>query len=86
MDAQVDFDGDHPVEGAKEVGTLMTRYVNRAMRLWEERVREQGPAQSQMLSWVAKQSSEYKACPHCPDGHLQLAPDLPGLVVVDVER
>jgi hypothetical protein len=34
MRAQVDFDGDYPIEGAKEVGTLMTRYVSRALRPW----------------------------------------------------
>lgn len=32
--AQVDFDGAYPIEGAKEVGTLMTRYVSRALRPW----------------------------------------------------
>lgn len=31
---QVDFDGDFPIEGAKEVATLMTRYVSRPVRLW----------------------------------------------------
>ena len=32
---QVDFDGPYPVEGAKEVATLMTRYVSSALRRWE---------------------------------------------------
>ena len=32
--AQVDFDGQYPIEGAKEVGTLITRYVSRALRAW----------------------------------------------------
>lgn len=31
---QVDFDGDFPIEGAKEVATLLTRYVSRPLRLW----------------------------------------------------
>lgn len=31
---QVDFEGPYPIEGAKEVGTLMTRYVSRALRPW----------------------------------------------------
>ena len=31
---QVDFDGEYPIEGAKEVGTLMTRHVSRALRPW----------------------------------------------------
>lgn len=31
---QVDFEGDFPIEGGKEVGTLMTRYVSRPLRLW----------------------------------------------------
>lgn len=34
LHAQVDFDGEYPIEGAKEVGTLMTRYVSRALRAW----------------------------------------------------
>ena len=29
---QVDYDGAFPIEGAKEVATLMTRYVTRALR------------------------------------------------------
>lgn len=32
MTPQVDFDGAYPIEGAKEVATLMTRYVTRALR------------------------------------------------------
>ncbi|KAL4448497.1 hypothetical protein ABPG75_005716 [Micractinium tetrahymenae] len=31
---KVDFDGDFPIEGAKEVATLMTRYASRPLRLW----------------------------------------------------
>lgn len=31
---QVDFDGEYPIEGAKEVGTLMTRHVTRALKVW----------------------------------------------------
>ena len=30
--SQVDFDGAYPLEGAKEVKSLMTRYVTRALR------------------------------------------------------
>ena len=30
----MDFDGEYPIEGAKEVATLMTRYVSRALRPW----------------------------------------------------
>jgi hypothetical protein len=29
---QVDFEGAYPIEGAKEVSTLMTRHVSRALR------------------------------------------------------
>ncbi len=29
---QVDYEGGYPIEGAKEVSTLMTRYVSRALR------------------------------------------------------
>ena len=31
---QVDFEGAYPIEGAKEVSTLMTRYVSRTLRAW----------------------------------------------------
>lgn len=31
---QVDFEGDFPIEGAKEVTTLLTRYASRPLRLW----------------------------------------------------
>ncbi len=34
LGVQVDFEGPYPIEGAKEVGTLMTRYVSRALRAW----------------------------------------------------
>ena len=30
----MDFEGPHPIEGAKEVSTVMTRHVSRAVRLW----------------------------------------------------
>ena len=38
---QVDYDGAFPIEGAKEVATLMTRYVPRALR--EESLLDSGP-------------------------------------------
>ncbi|BDA43300.1 probable chaperone protein ClpB [Coccomyxa sp. Obi] len=31
---RVDFEGPYPIEGAKEVSTLMTRYISRALRAW----------------------------------------------------
>jgi hypothetical protein len=31
---QVDYEGDFPIEGGKEAGTLMTRYVSRPLRQW----------------------------------------------------
>lgn len=41
--ARVDFDGSYPIEGAKEVNTLVTRYISRPVREWivsrEEEVR-----------------------------------------------
>ncbi len=36
---QVEFDGSHPIEGAKEVSTVMTRHVSRALRVWSVRQR-----------------------------------------------
>jgi hypothetical protein len=36
MIVQVDFDGAYPVEGAKQVKILMTRYVTRALRAWDK--------------------------------------------------
>ncbi len=31
---QVDYEGPYPIEGAKEVSTLMTRYISRTLRAW----------------------------------------------------
>ena len=39
--AQVDFEGRYPIEGAKEVKTLMTRYVTRAVRMWVAKLEEE---------------------------------------------
>lgn len=36
--AQVDFEGKYPIEGAKEVGTLMTRYISRVLRPWSSQL------------------------------------------------
>jgi hypothetical protein len=47
--AQVDFDGDFPIEGAKEVTTLMTRYVSRLLRLWAA---AQQAAAEQVNAWA----------------------------------
>ncbi|KAI3426218.1 hypothetical protein D9Q98_008594 [Chlorella vulgaris] len=34
LTSKVDFDGAFPIEGAKEVGTLLTRYASRPLRQW----------------------------------------------------
>ena len=60
LTARVDFDGgdgggDFPVEGAKEVGTLLTRYASRPLRQWaaaqhealEQKQRQQAAQQQQ---------------------------------------
>ena len=83
---QVDFDGEHPVEGAKEVGSLMTRYVTRAMRAWEQSVRRQASPQNKVQTWLAKRSSDFRVCPECTPARLQIAHGARGLVVVPVER
>ena len=31
---KVEFEGPYPIEGGKEVGTLLTRYVTRPIREW----------------------------------------------------
>lgn len=38
----VEFDGAYPIEGAKEVGILLTKTVSRPVRLWAERVHGPG--------------------------------------------
>jgi hypothetical protein len=55
---QVDFDGAHPLEGAKEVKSLMTRYVTRALRAWsktrqlmEENRKREHQSSSQKKRW-----------------------------------
>jgi hypothetical protein len=54
----VDYDGAFPIEGAKEVATLMTRYVTRALREVEPPARPApgaapGPAPGQVRLRVA---------------------------------
>ncbi|PRW45202.1 ATPase of the AAA+ superfamily (ISS) [Chlorella sorokiniana] len=44
---KVDFEGDFPIEGAKEVATLMTRYASRPLRLWAAAQQQQLAAQQQ---------------------------------------
>lgn len=51
---QVDFEGGHPIEGAKEVSTVMTRYVSRALRLWLHQRRELSPEQLKLASTAWK--------------------------------
>jgi len=34
LTSKVDFEGPYPIEGGKEVGTLMSRYVSRPVREW----------------------------------------------------
>lgn len=34
LTCKVDFEGPYPIEGGKEVGTLMSRYVSRPVREW----------------------------------------------------
>jgi uncharacterized protein YlxW (UPF0749 family) len=42
---QVDFDGAFPIEGAKEVGTLLTRYASRPLRQWTADQQQQAEQQ-----------------------------------------
>lgn len=50
---QVDFEGDFPIEGAKEVATLMTRYASRPLRLWAAAQQQRLAAEQQ---WAKKGS------------------------------
>lgn len=52
---QVDFEGSHPIEGAKEVSTVITRYVSRALRLWLHQQREISPQQLQLATAAWKE-------------------------------
>ena len=74
---QVDYDGAFPIEGAKEVATLMTRYVTRALR--EESLLDSSP-----LALHA----EHGAAAQPPPGVVQLriAPDGRRLVAEAEER
>ena len=47
---QVDYDGAYPIEGAKEVSVLLTRYASRALRQWQH---AQKPASSQLMTFAA---------------------------------
>ena len=44
---QVDYDGAYPIEGAKEVSILLTRYVSRTLRQWQL---SQKPASHNLMS------------------------------------
>ncbi len=46
MYTQVDYDGVYPIEGAKEVSILLTRYVSRTLRQWQL---SQKPASKQLV-------------------------------------
>jgi hypothetical protein len=74
---QVDFDGLHPLEGAKQVKNLMTRYVTRALRAWskarqlmeEDRKREH-KASSLKTTWnVLPAETLYLKVDPIPDGN-----------------
>jgi len=73
-DVQVDFDGAHPLEGAKEVNSLMTRYVTRALRAWSkvrQRIEEDRKREH-------KASSEKKRWKGLPPQTLDLKVDADG--------
>ena len=58
LPVQVDFDGDFPIEGAKEVGTLMTRYVSRPVREWAAAQQQRAEQQKQAAKQLAKQAKQ----------------------------
>jgi hypothetical protein len=53
---QVDYEDDFPIEGAKEVDTLLTRYVSRPLRLWTEAQQQRRQA---MPKGGAKQQAQH---------------------------
>ena len=56
---QVDYDGAYPIEGAKEASILLTRYVSRTLRLWQQ---QNQPKQLSTLAYV-----ESRTGIHLPD-------------------
>lgn len=50
---QVDYDGAYPIEGAKEASVLLTRYVSRTLRLWQQ---QNQPKQLSTLAYVESQT------------------------------
>ena len=90
LSLQVDFDGgDHPIEGAKEVGTLMTRYVSRAVRNWQS-IREPRAKESRHGQLNAGQLARLKTVlglqPPTPMINIELhvAPDKRSLTVTEL--
>ena len=73
----MDYDGAFPIEGAKEVATLMTRYVTRALR--EESLLDSSPL---------AMHAEPGAAPQPPPGvvRLRIAPNGRRLVAETGER
>lgn len=51
---KVEFEGPYPIEGGKEVGTMMTRYVTRPLREWvnaQEAAKKEGQELSRGRGW-----------------------------------
>lgn len=53
IEVQVDYDGAYPIEGAKEASILMTRYVSRTLRQWQQ---QNQPKQLSTLEYVESQT------------------------------
>ena len=90
LSVQVDFDGgDHPIEGAKEVGTLMTRYVSRAVRNWQS-IRDQRAKERHQGQFHAGRLARLKTVlglqPPTPmiNVELHVAPDERSLTVTEL--
>ena len=92
LSLQVDFDGgDHPIEGAKEVGTLMTRYVSRAVRNWQSMRNDHNAKERHHEQYIAGQLARLKTVlglqPPKPMINIELhvAPDGRSLTVIELK-
>ena len=88
----MDFEGDFPIEGAKEVNTILTRYVARPVRMWaahqaqrveqqrrQRRHKDSGGGGGQQLEQQQQQQQQGAGL---GAGRLRVAEDRLGLVIV----
>ena len=84
--SRVDFDGEYPVEGAKEVGTLITRYVSRPLREWAEAQRQGAAQQRHQQREQQGGDGDARQLEALPSGRLRVGRDGRSLAIEPAPR